>query len=298
MTESQLHEYERWGRNDSRYRSLFESLPIGLYITTPDDRILDANPALIKMLGYTDKRALLGMRASELYVDPTDRDAQRARFRKGPIIRNDETQLRRHDGRLIWVRDACRAICDNSGDILYYEGSLLDITEQRRSREELLHMARHDPLTGAYNRYALTEVLAKEASRAERYQHPIGILMIDVNRFKEVNDRYGHAVGDHVLRAVSDTLRSCVRDTDYVVRYGGDEFLLLLLETNGETSIVRDRILQTLSTRQPLHPTVDFPVSVSIGIAHWMPASSQSMEAVLADADRRMYAEKRQHHAT
>ena len=297
MTESQLHEYERWGKSDSRYRSLFDSLPLGLYMTTPDGRILDANPALIQMLGYPDKQALLGMRASDFYVNPADRDKQRAQFRKGVATHNGETQLRCLDGRHIWVRDSCRAIRDRAGEVLYYEGSLLDITEQKRSREKLLHMARHDPLTGVYNRYALAEVLAKEASRAQRYQHPIGILMIDVNRFKEVNDRYGHAVGDRVLKEVSATLRQCVRDTDYVVRYGGDEFLLLLLETNGETSIVRDRILRTLSARQPLHPTLDFPVSVSIGIAHWIPDSSQSMEAALAAADRHMYAEKRQHHA-
>lgn len=279
--------------DDAQYRFLFEEVPIGLYITTPEGRIVDANAALIRLLGYPNKAALLGVLASDLYVDIGDRERQHVLFASDLPAHDYEMQLRRFDGELIWVRDTCHVIRDEAGQILCFEGSLQDITERRASEKKLNHMARHDPLTGVYNRYALSEVLEKEASRALRYRRPIGVLMIDVNRFKEVNDRFGHAAGDKVLRHVADVLTSTVRDSDYVVRYGGDEFLIMLLETNGETELVRDRIIAEMVSRKPVDVRIDFSITLSIGIAFWKPDTNQSMEAVLSQADQEMYAEKR-----
>lgn len=235
----------------------------------------------------------MGMMASDLYSNPFDRKQQCSLFEEEEMIHNYEVQLKRLDNQLIWVRDTCHAIRDKSGTIQYFEGSLQDITESKASEQKLKHMARHDPLTGVFNRYALSEVLEQEASRAQRYMHPIGVLMIDVNRFKEVNDRFGHATGDKVLQLVADVLSSTVRDTDYVVRYGGDEFLIMLLETNGGTQLVRDRIIETMASRNPVNLLVDFSITLSIGIAYWRPDSNVSMESVLSQADQAMYAEKR-----
>lgn len=284
--------------NEQRYRSLFEGIPIGLYITTLDGRILDANPALVRLLGYPNKEALLGITASDLYANPADREHERSLFEDDLLVCNYETQLKQLDGRLIWVRDTCRAIRDESGAIQCFEGSLQDITEEKASEQTLMYRARHDLLTGVFNRYALAEMLEQEALRARRYDHPIGVLMVDVNRFKEVNDRFGHATGDKVLQLVAEVLCSSVRGTDYVVRYGGDEFLLLLLETNGETQIVRDRIIGTMSSQNPVDLPFDFPITLSIGIAHWMPSTNASIESVLSQADQAMYAEKRRQAST
>jgi diguanylate cyclase (GGDEF)-like protein/PAS domain S-box-containing protein len=276
-----------------RYRVLFENVPIALYITTPDGRIVDANPALVRMLGYSDKQALLGIKATDLYLDPDDRVTQQTLFVEEHIIENYETQLRRRDGKTIWVRDTCRAVRNDTGDVLFYEGSLQDITEERHAEEELVYMARHDPLTGLFNRYTLRSILDSEICRAQRYRHPIGVLMIDVNRFKEVNNRFGHAVGDMVLEAVADVLRRSVRESDIVVRYGGDEFLVLLTETDGETDIVRRRIQMQMEQLGPIGPLLDLPVTLAVGTAHWQPETGQSIEHVLSQADRAMYAEKR-----
>ena len=284
---------EKFDTAEQRYRALFEGIPIGLYITTVDGQIIAANPALVQMLGYPSKEALLGMMASDLYANPADREREHSMFEDDVLVRNYETQLKLLDGRPIWVRDICRAIRDESGAIQRFEGSLQDITEEKESGQTLMHRARHDPLTGVFNRYALAEMLEQEALRAQRYKHPIGVLMIDVNRFKEVNDRFGHAAGDKVLQLVAQVLCSSVRGTDYVVRYGGDEFLLLLTETNGETQIVRDRIIETMSSRSPIDLQFDFPITLSIGIAHWMPDTSTSIESILSQADQAMYAEKR-----
>jgi len=281
------------GDREARYQSLFEEVPIGLYITTPDGTIVDANSALVEMLGYGGKESLLGMNASELYANPADRDRERALLAQENVVRDFETQLRKQDGTTIWVRDTCRIACDEAGRIHSYEGILQDITEQREYERKLSYMAQHDPLTGVFNRHALAEILAGETRRARRYEHPIGCLMIDVNRFKEVNDRFGHDIGDKVLCRVAEALSRSVRDSDIVVRYGGDEFLVLLIETGGETDIVKDRIHSEVSRAGQMSFLEEFPITLSIGTAHWNPENGEPVERALNRADRAMYEEKR-----
>jgi len=276
------------------YQSLFDGVPIGLYITTPDGKIVDANEALVTMLGYPDKAALLGTKACLLYAQPSDREREQTLLAQENIVRNFETQLRTQHGTTIWVRDTCRAVYDEAGRIHLYQGSLQDITEHKEYERRLSYMARHDPLTGVYNRHALAEILEAEVSRARRYGHPIGVLMVDVNRFKEVNDRFGHTVGDRVLCGVAQALCRSVRDSDIVVRFGGDEFLVLLIETNGETEIVKERIAHELALRGQMSFTSEFPITLAIGAAHWDPSIEESIERVLHRADVAMYARKRE----
>jgi diguanylate cyclase (GGDEF)-like protein/PAS domain S-box-containing protein len=276
-----------------RYRSLFEGVPLGLYITTPNGLIVDANPALMSMLGYPNRDSLLGTNASQLYADSADHEKKQALLARENLVRDFEAQLRRRDGMMIWVRDTCRVVYDEDGRICWYEGSLQDITEQKEYERKLSYMARHDPLTGVYNRHALAEILEVEINRARRYRHPVGVLMIDVNRFKEVNDRFGHEAGDGVLCSVAEALRRSVRDFDVVVRYGGDEFLVLLIETNGETEIVRSRIHAEISRQGQMSFLSEFPVTVAIGTAHWDPGTGESIERALSRADGAMYEEKR-----
>jgi len=162
-----------------------------------------------------------------------------------------------------------------------------------RLQNELREHARRDPLTGVYNRRYFNEVVEQELVRSRRYDHPIGFLMIDVDRFKEINDRFGHQMGDRVLKAVAELLVGQVRESDIVVRYGGDEFLIMLLETDGETEAVTERIQNAIAERNRTNELIPFPVTLSIGAAHWAPESEEPIEQVLAVADRRMYEEKR-----
>lgn len=164
-----------------------------------------------------------------------------------------------------------------------------------RLEKELKEQAIHDPLTGLYNRYYLHHILTQEVKRSRRYHHCIAFLMVDINRFKEINDRYGHLMGDEVLKEVAGVLRSSVRETDIVVRYGGDEFLIVLLETNGESEIVKGRIAEAIALIQTKHGRLDFPVTVSIGTSFWDPKDRRSIEEVLTEADRRMYEDKKRH---
>ena len=173
-------------------------------------------------------------------------------------------------------------------------GYTAEAVRRIRLQMDLREQATRDPLTGVYNRRYFTEVLVQEVSRSKRHSRPIGFLLVDVNRFKQINDELGHVVGDKVLREVGTLLRAAVRGEDFVIRYGGDEFLVVLPETNAETDVVERRILASLDRWNAAHSgLLPFPLGLAIGDAHWLPQSSQSIEEALAEADRRMYERKR-----
>jgi len=123
--------------SEERYRSLFERVPVGLYRTTVEGQILDANPAQVRMLGYPDLESALQANASGSYVDAEDRRRWQALMESQRVIQDFEVQMRRLDGKIIWVRDRSRAIRDASGRVLYYEGSMEDITERKQAEEAL-----------------------------------------------------------------------------------------------------------------------------------------------------------------
>jgi len=166
--------------------------------------------------------------------------------------------------------------------------------ERIRLQNELVRQATHDALTNVYNRRYFNQVIKQEHARAKRYKRAIGFLMIDVNRFKEINDRYGHQAGDAVLKDIAVLLRDAVRESDLVVRYGGDEFLVVLMETEGRSQAIKDRIRSAVTKRNKTNNLIPFPVTLSIGSAFWDPADDLPIESVLAEADRSMYAAKRQ----
>lgn len=122
--------------SESRFRSLFDNVPFALYRTLPGGKLVEGNPALAQLLGYPDRSALLQAQAIDLYVDPHDRQRWKELMEWEGIVANFETQLRRRDGRIIWVRDSARAIRDDQGVIAWYEGALEDITDRRRAEEE------------------------------------------------------------------------------------------------------------------------------------------------------------------
>jgi diguanylate cyclase (GGDEF)-like protein len=157
-------------------------------------------------------------------------------------------------------------------------------------------LAKYDSLTGACNRHYFEQAIAGEEAHARRYKHSISFLMIDITRFKQVNDTYGHKVGDAVLEEVSALLKGSVRETDVVVRYGGDEFLIMFPETPGEADAARDRILQALEKLNADKSRFGFPVILALGSAQWEPASGETIEDALLHADKSMYEHKLSQH--
>ena len=121
--------------SEARYRTLFERIPIGLYRTTPEGLILDANPALIEMLGYPDRETLLAINAAEIFVQPEDRRRMNELLDKVGVANNFELRLKRFDGSIVWMEDTVRAIRDSSGKVMYYDGGLEDVTARRQAEE-------------------------------------------------------------------------------------------------------------------------------------------------------------------
>ena len=161
------------------------------------------------------------------------------------------------------------------------------VLREAAEREALL-----DPLTAAYNRRYLEHVLAREAHRADRLQCPMSLVMIDVDDFRTVNDRFGHLEGDRLLREVAGVLLSTFRRSDTVVRYGGDEFLVLLPGASAEQAArAIARVTQRVEEWNRTRREAGYCMSLSCGMATY--AAGTDIVAVLDAADRGMYAEKR-----
>src|SRR2546426_12320702 len=152
-----------------------------------------------------------------------------------------------------------------------------------------------DPLTGLYNRRLFTESLEKELNRARRYGLPLGLVILDLHRFKEVNDKYGHPRGDDVLRAAASTLRKSLRTSDSAFRIGGDEFALLLPQTDSPQALALSRRVQTVFAEmlQPLQLSVT--VSMDQGVAIF-PQDAEHADQLIRIADERLYQLKHANH--
>jgi len=129
--------------SEERYRTLFDGVPVGLYRTTPAGQFMDANPAMVQMLGYPDRETLLTTNAADLYLNSQDRVQWQALMEREGVVRDFEIRNRRYDGTVIWVNNTARAVRDEGGQVLYYEGSLEDITERKQAEEELRRYQEH-----------------------------------------------------------------------------------------------------------------------------------------------------------
>ncbi|OFV97742.1 MAG: hypothetical protein A3F68_12765 [Acidobacteria bacterium RIFCSPLOWO2_12_FULL_54_10] len=153
-----------------------------------------------------------------------------------------------------------------------------------------------DPLTQVFNRAALEEIFSKEINRAKRNQSSLFFLYIDVDDFKHVNTKYGHLAGDLVLTEVGAILKQSIRGSDYVIRMGGDEFLLALVDTNDEgAQVVKNRVHQSAINWSQSSPLAGYKLSLSIGVKKF--DGSMSFDKAMEDADALMYAEKEKHHS-
>jgi len=281
--------------SEARFRSVFESSLVPINVVDAAGKLIRTNEAFQKLVGYAAEE-LGNMSFRDIsHQDGIDHDAQL--FTELVEGKRTTYQIQKQyvhkTGKHILVDMSVCGVFSPDGEFQYSFATFRDITKEKEYEERLVWMARHDPTTSVYNRHALKELLANEVTRARRYNHPIGMMMVDVNRFKEVNDRFGHAMGDKVLQAIAGILEHNVRESDIVVRYGGDEFLVVLLETSGETNLIRERILEEVAQWNETNPLLQFPVTLAIGSVHWNPKTGQTIEQALVEADRSMYEDKR-----
>jgi len=169
-------------------------------------------------------------------------------------------------------------------------GQLAIGLDNLRTRERLQELAIRDPLTGLYNRRFLDEAVTKQVAAARRKRCPLAFLYLDVDGFRQVNNRLGHLKGDEVLRRIGKYLLANLREADYVVRIGGDEFLVMLPEMGGEVEAVVRRLKGGM---KEAFSDLEVPIGLSIGVATWEPEGEFDLDRLLIEADKRMYEDKR-----
>jgi len=165
------------------------------------------------------------------------------------------------------------------------------------AQEHLREQAVRDPLTGLFNRHYFNSIIIPELDRSDRYDHPLTLMMVDIDGFRAINNRLGHLKGDEVLREVALFLAENVRASDRIIRYGGDEFLIFMPETDDEAPRVAERLrrkIHSVPRRTGIH---DIEIGLSIGICTRRPQDQRPLEMILEEVDRRMYANKRRRHA-
>jgi diguanylate cyclase (GGDEF)-like protein/PAS domain S-box-containing protein len=278
-----------------RYRTLVEQLPLVVYVDALDEASSNifTSSQVESLLGYTPAEWLAD---SDLFVrllHPEDRDrvlAAHARTHATHQPLSVEYRLIARDGHVVWVRDEGVVVLDGDGQPLYLQGYLLDISVEREAQAQLRQMALYDLLTGLANRAFFHEQFQHTVAIRKEPQQQTALLFVDLNDFKNVNDRWGHDVGDQVLATLGTRLQGTLRAGDLGARLGGDEFAIVVPSIGEPAEAVRvaERLLDAIRT--PIEfAGGQLSISASIGIS-----VGSEVEAMLQEADAAMYRAKRQ----
>lgn len=272
----------------------FENINEGVIVADADRRIIEVNQAFTDITGYKledvafeNPRILSsGLESSEFYTKFW-RDLETNGQWSGEI-RN-----RRKNGEIFTEWLSVKCVYDESGVVSNYVSILTDISQLKEAEEKLRHLAHHDPLTNLPNRLYFQDRLDQALSHADRLGKRLGLLFLDLDNFKNVNDSLGHQVGDKLLKAVSERLLQSLRKHDVIARHGGDEFLVLIedVENPLELRHIADHIQASL--KEPVHVHKhDFNASISIGISIY-PDNGVDRDELLRNADSAMYEAKK-----
>lgn len=282
-------------QSQERFRRVFEEGAVGMAIVAANYKFLEVNDALCQMLGYPKAELTrLGIREVS---HPEDFDAtadMSKRLFAGELASyRAEKRYLKKTGEVVWVQLSVSVVHDDAGEPVYSIGVLQDITERKRAEQEMQFLALHDTLTGLPNRTLFTDRLQQAILTAGRDGVGFGLLIMDVDRFKEVNDSLGHQSGDLLLQQMAARLRSALRQSDTVARLGGDEFGVLPFGVQNLQGSVfaAQKILGARDLPFTLgEATVE--VGLSIGIAQY-PEHGRDAETLLRRADVAMYVAKR-----
>ncbi|MFL6671947.1 MAG: putative bifunctional diguanylate cyclase/phosphodiesterase [Massilia sp.] len=280
-------------RSEERLRRIVHCADEGIWEVDVAGRTTFVNPKMAALLGYPIEEILEQPLAR--FMDEEGKaifDRNIARRQQGVAERNEFKFIRR-DGAGMWASVATNPIFDAGGRYLGALALVNDITQQRAAAERIWHQANYDELTGLPNRHMFMDRLRQEMRKADRNAGFVALLFIDLDRFKDVNDRLGHAMGDRLLAEAARRIGACVRGSDTLARLGGDEFTVILsgLDRVGSVERIAQSIIATLAQAFELGEE-RAEVSGSIGVALY-PADAKEQGDLLARADQAMYASKK-----
>jgi diguanylate cyclase (GGDEF)-like protein/PAS domain S-box-containing protein len=280
--------------SEARYRALAGTLSYGICRCSVDGKFLEVNEAMIRMLGYESREELLALDlARDMIQDADSRARLLGQTGADALVDPIEMEWKRKDHTTLKVRLSGREVVSEQGELEAYEVIAEDVTRQRELEGHLRRQAASDSLTGLANYRRLVDVLDSEIKRSMRTNREFAMLFFDLDGLKRINDRYGHMIGSQALCRLADVLCSCCRDIDTPARFGGDEFAVVLPETNAEAaSLVARRICESVASdgKGPR-------LSVSFGVAVY-PQNGETIEKLLSQADSALYSMKRQRTST
>jgi diguanylate cyclase (GGDEF)-like protein/PAS domain S-box-containing protein len=301
QAEQALHRSEaKYRLAEEQFRLLLNSAAEGIYGIDTNGLCMFANRACLDMLGYERQEQLIGKNMHDL-MHHTRLDGEHNPLEECHIYQAIHVGEGAHiTDEVFWRRDG------SSFSVEYWSYPMrkntvvtgavvtfLDITERKQLESELKHMATHDALTGLYNRKVLERRIAEEIHRTVRYEHELSVFLLDIDYFKNINDTYGHAAGDIVLRNFASLLKKSIRSSDYAARYGGEEFVLVLPETGlSDANELAERLRKEIN-EQSIQLDVDqvIKVTASIGVATF-PDHGSTWEELIDAADAAMYRAK------
>ncbi len=295
ITERILME-EALRRSEERYRTILEEIEEGYYETDLAGDITFANNAACRQFGRSEAE-LIGMNY-RTYVPKEDAkgvyQAWNKVYRTGEPLRAYPFATIRKDGTQIFLENSVSPLCNKEGKIIGFRSVSRDITERKQFEEKLADMATHDSLTGLPNRTLLNDRLTMGLALSRRSGNRLAVMMLDLDKFKVINDTMGHDIGDQLLKAVGERLASVTRKSDTVGRMGGDEFVLVLPQISqpANAAMLAQRILDIF--REPfIFDGHRLNVTTSVGIAVY-PDDGKEIEELLKSADTAMYWAKEQ----
>ncbi|KZT14686.1 diguanylate cyclase [Acidovorax sp. GW101-3H11] len=284
--EAQLRESEQ------NFRRLFDSLQDVYYRTNAQGVVQHVGPGVRRVLGY-EPHEIEGRTAESYYPHSTDRDAFKAAIMEHGEVSDFPGQMVRRDGQVIDISISSHALYDHAGNFAGVEGIYRDVTQRKNLERELQRLATTDMLTGIANRRAFLETAESAYAHSCHSGEPLTLLMLDLDHFKAINDRYGHLEGDRALVAFAQAVKSQLRASDAVGRLGGEEFgVLLPLTTLAEGLEAAHRILQSVRALQLSDDTGQaYRITTSLGVGAFR-QSDRSLRDMLDRADQALYLAK------
>lgn len=285
--EKELRESER------RYRLLADHAHDVIWTMTMDGKLTYISPSVQQMRGFSAEE-VLQQSLDQIFCPASLIAVQNAFgvFKSGEESINFIAEQPCKNGSTVWTESTARLMCDENGEPFEVVGVSRDITERKRLQEELQVQATTDELIGIPNRRYFLKLAQAELKRAIRLNHPLAIGLMDIDYFKQINDTYGHAVGDQMLVTFAKICQKQIREIDVFARFGGDEFVILLPEVNCEQAYrVMERIRGMLSEEMMAVDSASVFITISCGIAS-LQGEHESLDTLIGRADKALYQAK------